>query len=280
MGRVVQLLPMGDNGRGLIDDYSQYQRARGFSTRTITRRTITLRRFAELLHPGDFSTATDRDVQDFLLRYRNPRTRHAYRSDIRTFYTWAFRRGLLHNDPTTLIDPVKVPKSLPRPVPAALIPHLVMHAPTTQLRLMVALAAYAGLRAMEIAAISTDDVDLTHNVLIVRAGKGGKDRIIPLHPVLRRLLEPELQFAGHVFGVNAATVSRQVGRYLKANGLDSSCHKLRATFGTQLSEVSNGNIVMVQRLMGHESPTTTMAYVGWGGGEAAGVVGTMYDDCA
>lgn len=280
MGRVVQLVPMGDDGRELIDDYARYQRARGFSTRTITRRTTTLRQFYALLIPGDFATASDRDVQDFLLRYRNPRTRHAYRSDIRSFYSWAFRRGLLPTDPTILIDPVKVPKSLPRPVPAAMVPALVSMAPNPDLALMVALAAFAGLRAMEIAALSTDDVDLTHNVLIVRNGKGRKDRIVPLHPVLRKLLEPECKYAGQLFQINAATVSRVVGRYLKAAGLHSTAHSLRATFGTQLSEVSNGNIVMVQRLMGHESPTTTMAYVGWGGGEASGVVSTMYDDCA
>lgn len=271
---------MGEHGRDLIKAYSQYQQARGFTTRTITRRATTLRQFHSLLVPGDFSSATDQDVQDFLLRYRNPRTRHAYRSDIRSFYAWAFRRNLLPNDPTTLVDPVKVPKSLPRPVPAAMIPALVAGAPTAELRLMVALAAYAGLRAMEIAAIATDDIDLAHNVLIVREGKGRKDRIIPIHPALRQLLEPELRFTGQLFNVNAATVSRVVGRYLKANGLDSSAHKLRATFGTTLSERSNGNIVMVQRLMGHESPTTTMAYVGWGGGEAGPVVATMYDDCA
>ncbi len=280
MGRVVQLTPMGDDGRDLIDDYARYQRARGFSTRTIRRRSTTLRQFRELLAPADFSVATERDVQDFLLRYRNPRTRHAYRSDIRSFYTWAFRRNILPTDPTVLVDPVKVPKSLPRPVPAGLVGGLVRHAPTNELRLMVALAAYAGLRAMEIAAIASDDVDLAHDVLIVRDGKGRKDRLIPLHPTLRHLLEPEVQMPGQLFQVNAATVSRRIGRYLKACGLDSSAHRLRATFGTQLSEVSNGNIVMVQRLMGHESPTTTMAYVGWGGGEAAGVVATMYDDCA
>lgn len=44
------------------------------------------------------------------------------------------------------------------------------------------LLACTGLRISEALALAVDDVDLVHGVLTVRAGKGGKTRLVPLHP--------------------------------------------------------------------------------------------------
>ncbi len=274
-------MPFMATGHGeTIGHFGDYQRARGFSTATIRRRTLTLTQFLRFLAPGSLFDATDSDVQEFLLMRASARTRHAYRSDLRTFYTWACRRNLTASDPTILIDPIRVPKTLPRPVPATMVRDLVRHAPTSELQLAVALAAYAGLRIAEIAALDGADIDWQHQVLFVRAGKGNKDRAVPMHPMLAQHLRPHAGKSGRVFQNKKDTIGRSVAKYLRDSGVDATAHKLRATFATELAEAARGNVVMVQRLMGHESPTTTMAYVGWGGGEAAGVVSTMYDDCA
>ncbi len=274
-------MPFMVTGHGeVIGHFADYQRARGFSPATIRRRTLTLTQFLRFLQPGSLFAATDSDVQEFLLMRDSARTRHAYRSDLRTFYTWACRRSLTTNDPTLLIDPIRVPKTLPRPVPAEMVRDLVRHAPTTELQLAVALAAYAGLRIAEIAALDGLDIDWQHQVLFVRAGKGNKDRAVPMHPMLAQYLKGYAGKSGRVFQVKTDTIGRSVAKYLRESGVDATAHKLRATFATELAEAARGNVVMVQRLMGHESPTTTMAYVGWGGGAASGVVSTMYDDCA
>ena len=47
---------------------------------------------------------------------------------------------------------------------------------------LFSLLACTGLRISEALALSCEDVDLTHGVLTVRAGKGGKTRLVPLHP--------------------------------------------------------------------------------------------------
>ena len=44
------------------------------------------------------------------------------------------------------------------------------------------LLACTGLRISEALALSRDDVDLSEGVLTVRAGKGGKSRLVPVHP--------------------------------------------------------------------------------------------------
>ncbi len=280
MTNVVDLSLMTKPTDGMVGHFAEYQRTRGFSPATIRRRTMTLTQFQRFLAPGSLFDATDSDVQEFLGMRDSARTRHAYRSDLRTFYTWACRRNLTTTDPTTLIDPIRVPKTLPRPVPAAMVRDLVRHAPTTELQLAVALAAYAGLRIAEITALDGSDIDWAHQVLFVRAGKGNKDRAVPMHPMLAQYLRPYAGKSVRLFHIKVDTIGRLVAKYLRDSGVDATAHKLRATFATELAEAARGNVVMVQRLMGHESPTTTMAYVGWGGGEAGGVVAAMYDDCA
>ena len=54
------------------------------------------------------------------------------------------------------------------------------------------LLACTGLRISEALALSRDDVDLSEGVLTVRAGKGGKSRLVPLHP---SALEPLRSYA-------------------------------------------------------------------------------------
>ena len=270
-------LPRMDAKTGtLVESFGRYQQARGFSPATVDRRATTLRLFGRFVEPGTVATATYEDVQEFLSRYPSPRTRHAYRSDLATFYKWAIRRSLLNHDPTLLVDPIKVPKSLPRPVPAQMIRELIANAPTRDLELALALAAYAGLRVAEIHNMRWEDIDLFRGILTVRAGKGQKDRRVPVHPYLRELVQEAGQRTGPVVPWQTDTIGRWIAAYLRANGINATAHKLRATFGTELAEATNGNVVLTQRLMGHESPATTMGYIGWSGGEASQAVADMY----
>ena len=258
----------------LIAAFSKHQEARGFSPNTVARRTHTLRAFARLLEPSGFDTATPDDVQEFLLRYPAPRTRHAYRSDLAAFYKWACRRQLLTTNPMELIDPVKVPKSLPRPVPTNLVAALIATA-DDDTRLMIALAAYAGLRISEIAALAAEDIDFQRNALNIRNAKGQKDRQVPLHPTLRRLLEPYMFRQGSIFGLKTDTIGRRITRHMQRIGVNASPHKLRASFATELADVSK-DVLLVQKLLGHESPNTTMAYVQVGMSGAGEMVARMY----
>lgn len=260
----------------MLSQFASYQSQRGFSPQTVKRRRITLEQFSAFIAPLSLADATDTDVAEFLSRFGSPNTRKAYRGDLSAFYRWACRRKLLPDNPMDMIDPVRVPKPMPRPVPCDLVPQLVATAPDADTRLMIALAAFAGLRVAEIAALSVEDVDTSRNVLVVRHGKGGKDRLVPLHPTLRAMFSGRSTTAGPVFGVTATTVSRRIRNHLRDSGLPHTAHKLRASFLTEVARRSSGNLVMVQRLAGHDSPLTTMAYVGWDGGEAGAVVGGIY----
>jgi integrase len=120
------------------------------------------------------------------------------------------------------------------------------------MRAMLCLAAYQGLRCVEIAGLRREDVLETRTpaVLVVTTGKGGKERILALHPEtldsLRRLPLPRsgwvfpLQRIDHTstggrhFYDAAHQVSLAISGYLRGLDIPASAHMLRHWFGTSL----------------------------------------------
>ena len=258
-----------------VSDFTHYQRFRGFSDATIERRGSTLTRFEASIHPRTIEQATEADVTAFLARYKAPRTRHAYLSDVRAFYKWACKRGYCESDPTTMIDSVRVPKSLPRPINTPNLAEIVNRCPDPDTRLMLALGLYAGLRRSEIAYLSADDIAGGH--LVVRAGKGNKDRMVSLHPELERMLAG---MTGRLFPCAPHTVGRRVKDELARQGIKATTHQLRHTFGTELARVTGGDLLLIGQLMGHASTNTTLGYTQLGSGRAAPMVAAMYADAS
>lgn len=258
--------------------FRQYERVRGLSRKTIERRDVSLRQFAMSITPMPLLEATDALIDDWLGTHRSAATRRAYRSDLMAFYTWASKRDLCAN-PVLRTDPIRVPNTLPRPVPASYLP-AILAAAQPDVRLMIALAAYAGLRCAEIASLDVSDIDLTSAAptLAVRCGKGSKDRIVPIHPHLAILLQGLRP--GSVLNVSAQTVGHKIALHLRSLGIEATAHKLRHTFGTELARATDGNVVLVASLMGHGDVSTSMRYIGWAGGPGADAVAAMYPPAA
>ena len=57
---------------------------------------------------------------------------------------------------------------------------------------MLALFAFAGLRRSELLGLDWDDVDLERRLIRVRKAKGGRQRIVPIHPALEPLFSDYL----------------------------------------------------------------------------------------
>lgn len=251
-----------------LDTFLEWQQGRNFSTNTVRRRAVSVRGFARWLAPLDLSDATADLADEWLLTYRSPQTRHAYRSDLAVFYRWALRRRLVADNPLTDVDPIRVPKSLPRPVSPELVPALVDSAPTRQLRIALALAAYAGLRRSEIANLRCEDICLVpeRRMLTVRGGKGGKDRRVYVTKALAYHLIG-IPGSGPLFHVGPNTIGQWISKYLRGQGIDATAHQLRHSFCTEGARVLSDNLIALARQTGHESLDTLMIYVGWDGGE-------------
>ena len=157
-----------------------------FARATTRRRTLTLRRWAQHVAPLSVRDATGNDVDEFRSGYQAQAIRHAYHADLAGFYKWCGRRGLIAQNRMLMTDAPCQPKGLPRPLPIEVLADALRIAPQVRTQTELLLGALAGLRVSEMAALHTADIDLNAElpILVVRRGKGGHDRTVPLHPAL------------------------------------------------------------------------------------------------
>lgn len=253
--------------------FLRHQRLRGLSPRTVERRAWSLGAWVSHVD-GDGLDVPVEVLEDFLARYRTPATRHAVLSDVRALYAWAGRRRMVSADPTVLMEAQRVPRRLPTPVRPEDV-RAALAASSGDVRTMILLAAHAGLRVSEVAGVCGRDVQPDRGLLVVRQGKGGKDREVPMSAELARALRGVP--SGPLFpGVNGDGVRRRIKAVFARCGIDARAHDLRASFATQLARKSAGNVVAVAALMGHESVATTERYMGWTP-ELASLVEGLYD---
>lgn len=137
-------------------------------------------------------------------------------------------------------------------------------------RAILALAYSAGLRVSEIAALRREDIDPDRHVILVRGGKGRKDRYTLLADRAWAFLKAHLQlerpekwvFSGQSGGhLSARSIQAIFYRAAAAAKIEKhvSIHSLRHSFATHLLE--NGtDLRYIQALLGHASPKTTQIY--------------------
>lgn len=240
-----------------VDGWTTSMRAAGFSPHTLKRRRSSI---ATLIRSAGVpvESVTRRDLERWLAGFEGARTRQAYWSDARSFFGWvAETNGTA--DPTVGIRRPRTPKSLPRPIPMRDVRRALQVAPEP-VRTWILCGALAGLRVGEIAALHRDDVEA--GVIIVRGGKGDKDRAVPVHPALAEALSGEGWIAPGPRGpLSAGQVSRRISAVFRMVGIDATPHALRHSFGTEMARSSGGDLVTLGALMGHASMTTTMNYV-------------------
>lgn len=128
----------------------------------------------------------------------------------------------------------------------------------------------AGLRLGECLNLKIDDVDFDRNLIIVRQGKGKKDRLALLSERLRTVLEDYLSvyspgaylFEGQKGGrYSSSSVQAIMRRAVQAAAIPkrATVHTLRHSFATHLLE-GGTDIRHIQELLGHKRLETTQLY--------------------
>lgn len=128
----------------------------------------------------------------------------------------------------------------------------------------------AGMRVSEATHLRVADLDSKRMVIRIHQGKGKKDRMVPLSPMLLELLREywrvarprDWLFPGKQSQpITMRSVQRVCVRARKAAGLDDrvTAHTLRHSFATHLLEAGT-NVRTIQLLLGHASLTTTATY--------------------
>lgn len=202
-------------------------------------------------------------------------------SELRSFYRYLRREGMVETNPVLGLSSPKVPKRLPRYLNAQETVAL-LTAPNTSTpqglrdRAILELLYGAGLRVGELVSLDVGQLDLSHGELRV-VGKGDKERVAligePAQAALSRYLaegRPHLatEASGSAlflnrFGGRLSTVSvtKILHKYGKQAGIEQRVtpHMLRHSFATHLLD-GGADLRAVQELLGHENLATTQIY--------------------
>jgi site-specific recombinase XerD len=261
----------------VLGEYRVFMERKGLAVGSVQKMLDVLTCFAEQLCPRDLLDASTADVELFVDRRKlGARARYHYISTIHGLFEWAVIYGHTTTDVTLRVVRPRFPRSIPRPIADVDLRQLIDGAPTAELRAMIALAAFHGLRAAEIAGMQREDI-LDRNVpavVIVAHGKGGHQRVVPLHADGWEMIRPVTHGVhGWLFckpsggPLQPWAVSHALNVLAHDMGIESTCHSLRHWYGTKVYGASK-DLRVTQALMGHASPNTTVGYVAFSAHDA------------
>lgn len=252
----------------IMPAYIRSLKAARRSERTIELRTYQVTRFATHVGKNPAEVTLD-DLRIYIANPNwKPSTAQVAKSSLSGVFKFATEEKLIKKNPAERLLSPKITGGKPRPATNEAYEAALANA-TPRVRQMVELGAKAGLRAMEIAAVHTRDVEWGQGGAILRVlGKGNKERIIPISDDLAHMITSGREgyiFPGRMSGhVSPAYVSRLVSQVLPPG---VTAHKLRHRFATRAYRNSNHNLRAVQELLGHASVATTQVYAGVEGDE-------------
>jgi site-specific recombinase XerD len=131
----------------------------------------------------------------------------------------------------------------------------------------------SGLRISDVAKIDREDVNLKEGTILIRQGKGKKDRVIPVHTVAMKFLtlfltESRLKQGPLFYSIykqarlGSSSINNRFIYWLKKAGLyrcNLSSHCIRHSTAVHLL-AGGADLRYVQELLGHESIETTVLY--------------------
>lgn len=246
---------------------------------TVTQRRYALRRFERWLGRCALDATLD-ELRAFVERrprlgddelhsveYRAAETTHLVE-----FYRWCQREDLRLDDPTVRLERPTRPKGTGRPMAGAHVVRALTTAPSP-LREWYFIGAYAGLRAFEVAPLRGEDI--WGGQILVRDGKGGKQRAVPIHPILETALA-RMPRTGVWFPhgwdssqpITHEQLDKRANQWLHEHDIPETFHQLRHWFGNTLRK-ERVDIHVIRDLMGHSSIATTEIYTIVGANEGA-----------
>ena len=229
--------------------------------------------------PVEVEAATSDHIKEFidlqLDRRLNPQTINGHLIAIRSFYRY------LQDEEQLLIDNPVIPGlslRLPKPLPRFLQDSEVraFFSVITKRRdlAIFMLMLRAGLRVEEVANLTLGAVDHRRSQLMVRCGKGAKDRLVYLYEDVADALAAYLELRPetdepHIFLVEKGSykgkplsvrgIQKRAEYYSEKCGVHVSCHQLRHTMATDLLN-AGADVVTIQYLLGHSRIKTTLRY--------------------
>jgi integrase/recombinase XerD len=282
--------------QALMEEHLVWMQTQNFSEDTVNTRRSCIGYFLDwsreraLENPAEITRPILERYQRTLYHYRKKngdpltfRTQNSRLRAVKGFFRWLARQNyILHNPASELILP-RLENRLPKYILNATEAEIVIQQPDITLahglrdRAILEIFYSTAMRRMEVANLKLYDIDVERGTIMVRQGKGKKDRHIPIGEralawVNKYILEarPELLAStddGTVFLTNLGEpfhrkqLTSLVRTYLRKSkiGKMGGCHLWRHTVATLMLE-NGADIRVIQEMLGHAKLSTTELY--------------------
>jgi len=278
-----------------VKAHFDWMRVTGYSEDTVRARKTALWRFIAwceeraLRDPKDITKAILERYQRHLFYYRKANgrpmtlgTQFGCLAPLKTFFKWLAKENHILYNPASEITLPKLPKHLPRVILSiqeveAILREAEPKNPSgLRDRAMLETLYSTGLRRMELPGLALYDVDLTRRLVMVREGKGKRDRVVPIGERAAAWVDKYLQEARPQLLVGDAEalfltdygepmspeyVAERVRRYMHFADIKrpGACHLFRHACATHMLE-NGADIRFIQALLGHAELGTTQIY--------------------
>lgn len=279
-----------------LQHYLQACQLKGYSEQTVSRHDNHNRRFIAWCDERGINEPSE-VTKPILERYR----RHLYYyrktdgeplsfnsqqvmlSSVKGYFRWLTRENHLLYNPASELELPKPPRRLPRTILSVEDVAAILSGPNVHTaagirdRTIIECFYATGIRRSELATLKEYDIDLKRKALMIRSGKGGKDRVLPLgdrliewlkryldqgrEPLRSPLDDDRLFITDYGEPFTGGHLGRLIKGYMLKAGIEviGSCHLFRHAMATHMLD-NGADIRFIQAMLGHEDLTSTQLY--------------------
>ena len=211
-------------------------------------------------------------------------TQYARLEGLKALFRWLVRQGRLSSNPAADLQMPRLDLRLPARVLSAQEVELLLSQPDTARplglrdRAILETLYSTGMRRSELVHLELGDLELERAVVLIRLGKGRKDRVVPLGrrasawvqkylaearcSLLPPASESKVLFLSYLgLALVPDYLSSLVRSYVQQAGLgpDGACHMLRHSMATLMLE-NGADIRFIQEMLGHARLESTKLY--------------------
>jgi integrase/recombinase XerD len=299
------LEPIGDvrepDGFGVwARRYLEWRQVRNYSPRTVANNHSSLGQFVQWCEARGLSKPSQ-VTRPLLERYQRHlsflpgrgaagggmsyRSQHLRLVAVRVFFSWLVKQNALLSNPASDLELPRLPERLPKDILTAREAELVLLQPEVSTavglrdRAILEVLYSTGMRRSEVLGLQLGDIDAERGTVMIRQGKGRRDRMVPIGERASQWVEryrtgarEELVKAARgeertlfvsTLGerLDADWLTQKVRGYVAAAdiGKSGSCHLFRHTMATLMLE-NGADIRHIQEMLGHRNLETTQVY--------------------
>jgi integrase/recombinase XerD len=282
--------------RGYQREYEEWSLAAGHSVHTVRTRTMAILRFIlwcderSLSRPQDITRPILERYQRYLyqLRKRNGQplsvsSQLGLLTPLQAWFKWLARGNYILSNPAADLELPRKPKALPKGIlSVAQIEQVINQCDVTtplgiRNRALLETFYSSGIRRLELVGLKLYELNLEQGTLMIRQGKGNKDRMVPIGEracawidKYLREVRPELQVGAddHTLFLHddgkrfpPGRLGDLVKRHLEHAGIRhaGACHLFRHAMATHMLE-NGADIRYIQVILGHADLATTQIY--------------------